>query len=856
MRGSSVGNAERRAVLGFGISTLLLVVLGAALYVTSEQARVSASLADRSLQVLDHLARLEAAVSRSQAAQRGAGLFGAERFVAERDAALDDAGAQVERLSQLALSGAGPRSEVDELRTLLERRARRMRSVLESWRAGAKPELPQPANGLDKPYSERIGAITERLRDAQLAALRAHRQSEETQFRVMYALLAASALLFFAVIVPIYVAFVRQARSRRNAESRVVELTESLPGAVFQARRWPDGRINYEFLSSSAQAVRGIDVDAALADASAVIETIHPDDRKAFHESIAWAASRLRPLDLDYRILHPQKGTRWIRAVSSPSRQADGSVRWSGHWADITTQKEMEAGLLRAMEEAGAANQAKSRFLATVSHEIRTPMNGVLAMLELLSLTRLDDEQAASLAVVRESGQALLRIIDDILDFSKIEAGKLDIVPQPASIARIVERVVNIYSGVASARGLALTTFVDPAIAPAHFLDPVRVQQILGNLVNNAVKFTQQGGVELAVRLVAKHADEEVVRFEVKDSGIGMTPDEQSRVFEAFSQASAETAGRFGGTGLGLAISRQLARLMNGTIEMRSRAGVGTELRVTLPMKSAPVESISAQAMPPLPAAALARRTPPQVDVAARAGSLVLVVDDHPINRLVLQKQVNALGYACETAENGAEALEKWRRGRYALLLLDCNMPEVSGYDVCRAIRAGESEEAQRARTPVIACTANALVGESDKCAEAGMDDYLVKPVALGELAAKLARWIGAAPFELATLEEISGGDPLLAREMLERFQRYNEDDSHRLREAWRARSLADIVAACHRIKGAGKTIGALALASACERAEHSARAADWAGVEAGIQEFERELERVERYIASAKEAA
>ena len=667
--------------------------------------------------------------------------------------------------------------------------------------------------------------------------------------------LDAAALLLCAVILPVYVAFARQARSRERAESRMVELAESLPGAVFQARVWPDGAMRYEFLSSSARGVRGIEPETALRNAGSVVETIHQDDRKTFLETIRWAATKMRPVDIDYRIHHPEKGLRWIRSVSAPSPQPDGSVRWSGHWADITTQKEMEAGLLRAMEEAGAANEAKSRFLATMSHEIRTPMNGVLAMLELLSLSRLDEEQSASLAVVRESGQALLRIIDDILDFSKIEAGKMDIVPQAASIARIVERVVNIHSGGASAKGLALTTFVDPSLSPALLFDPLRVQQILGNLVNNAIKFTERGSVEIGVRLVARHGYDELVRLEVKDSGIGMTPEEQARVFEAFTQASIETTGRFGGTGLGLAISRQLTRLMGGTIEMRSRAGAGTEIRVTLPMRRAPVEALAQPGASGRTPALARGLPPPPPEVAARAGRLVLVVDDHPINRMVLQKQVNALGFACEVAESGAEALEKWGEGRYAVILLDCNMPEMSGYDVTRAIRAAEARRGLPG-TPIVACTANAMVGEAERCLVAGMDDCLVKPIELQQLAGKLARWIGSGPVELATLEEISGGDPALAREMLDRFRRYNEDDTRRLREAWRARSLADVIAACHRIKGAAKTIGALALAGACEDAERGARAADWTGIDAAMRHFERELERLEGYIESSRAAA
>jgi two-component system, NarL family, sensor histidine kinase EvgS len=663
----------------------------------------------------------------------------------------------------------------------------------------------------------------------------------------------AWAALVLAAVVLLDIAFVRQVRARRRAEKRMRELAESLPGAVFQCRAWPDGRMRYEFLSSSARGVRGVERDAALRDPQAVVDTIHAGDRKMFRDSIAFATARGKPVDIDYRIHHPEKGVRWIRSVSAPSPQPDGSQVWSGHWADITTQKEMEGGLLRAMEEADAANEAKSHFLATMSHEIRTPMNGVLAMLELLSLTRLDEEQAASLGIVRESGQALLRIIDDILDISKIEAGKMDIVPEAASMARLVERVVNIYSGMASRKGLALNSGVDAGIAPALLFDPVRLQQVIGNLVNNAIKFTPSGEVSIRVRLVEERPKENVLRLEVRDTGIGMTPEEQERVFEAFTQASAATTGRFGGTGLGLSISRQLTRLMDGTIEMKSRPGEGTEVRVTLALPVAEAKAVAAQ-----PASALSapsRVEPPPVEAAAREGRLVMVVDDHPINRIVLLKQVNALGYAGDIAEDGLDAMLKWESGRFGLLLLDCNMPRMSGYDVARAIRARE-REAGLAPTWIVACTANALVGEAEKCFQAGMDDYVTKPVELAQLSGKLSRWLQSGPVEAQALDEVSGGDERLAHEMLTRFWRYNEEDAQALRDAFRRCSAEDVMVACHRIKGAARTIGAQQLAAACERAELAARSGDWPGAESALGAFEREITRLEAFIEARKAAA
>ncbi len=663
---------------------------------------------------------------------------------------------------------------------------------------------------------------------------------------VHWLLIGCALALAAAAAAWMYAATARESRMRRAAEARLRALVESLPGAVFQCRVWPDGRMQYELLSASTRTVRGVDPEAARADPKVMLDSILEVDRKLFHKALAWGTRSMKPLDIDYRIVHPESGVRWIRSISSPLPE-QGSVLWSGHWADITTQKELEAGLMNAMEAADAANRAKSNFLATMSHEIRTPMNGVLAMLELLSLSKLDADQGASLGIVQESGRSLLRIIDDILDFSKIEAGKMEIVPERASIARVVEGVANVYSGSASGKGLVLKVSIDPHIAPLHVFDPTRVRQILNNLVNNAIKFTFEGEVSISAGLAGRRGQEDMVKLQVSDTGIGMTPEQRQRVFEAFEQASSDTASRFGGTGLGLSICRHLARLMGGTIEMRTQPNVGTEVQVVLPMKPVPCAAAAEETRAPAVRPVL-RREPPTIDRAEMDRTLMLLVDDHPVNRLVLLKQVNALGFAAETAESAPEALEKWKSGRFSVVFTDCNMPGMSGYDLARAIREAEAHD-RGARTVLIACTANAMAGEGERCLEAGMDDYLVKPVELAQLASKLRRWMPSTPVDTATLHEISSGDERLTGDVLARFRLHNAGDAKSLRQAFRHRAANGVVAACHRIKGAGKTIGATDLAAVCEDIERAAREGDWPAVEGGMRVFDRELDRLDAYI-------
>ena len=671
------------------------------------------------------------------------------------------------------------------------------------------------------------------------------------------------------VLVPGYSAYARESAARRRLERQIAEIAESLPGAVFQYRVRPGQPPVFDYLSRSTSELRGVDRQAALGDANVILHTVLESDREALLGALARGQRDMVPIEVDYRVVDPRGGIRWMRTSAKPRREEDGTVLWSGHWDDITERKRLEEDLRAAKDEADAASRAKSTFLATMSHEIRTPMNGVLGMLELLAMTPLDNEQRASLSVIRESGKSLLRIIDDILDISKIEAGKLDLRPEAASVAAIVDRVAEMYRGTASSKGLLLRREVDPLLSPWVLADPVRIQQVLANLVSNAIKFTARGEVVVRAYLVDRLDGEDHVRLSVVDTGIGVSPEERERLFEPFTQASDSIAPRFGGTGLGLSISRRLTELMGGSIAMESEPGRGTEVVVSLrlPIVAAPEQADSG---PPDASRPERTRRAPSVEQAASDGTLVMVVDDHPINRMVLARQVRALGYAVETAEDGLAALEMWSTGRFGLLLTDCNMPELSGYQLTHHIRATEGRHGHR-RTPIIACTANALGGEAERCLAEGMDDYLAKPVELSRLAQKLARWLplpdgpadppapanephagpllARAPLDDRVLDEISGGNPVVAREVVLRFQRFNAEDAAALRTAVAARDAAAVQFTTHRVRGSSRTVGALDLALACERVERAVQSGDWAAAESALGDFDREVSRLRAHI-------
>jgi signal transduction histidine kinase/CheY-like chemotaxis protein/HPt (histidine-containing phosphotransfer) domain-containing protein len=536
-----------------------------------------------------------------------------------------------------------------------------------------------------------------------------------------------------------------------------------------------------------------------------------------------------------------------------PGPPARGETREvvAGFLAMREEVKRKNAALRDSEARAQEATRAKSAFLAAMSHEIRTPMIGITGMLELLDGTPLNPEQRRSIAIVQASAQSLLQIIGDILDFSKIEAGRLELAPQDVDLRHLVEHTVGNYLGIASSKGLTLETSLDDALGAAYVVDPLRLRQILSNFLSNAVKFTQAGGITVGVERVATLDDgRERIALRVRDSGIGITPEQGRALFQPFAQGDSGTARRFGGTGLGLAICRQLAELMGGRIELASKPGVGSTFSLILPLAPGDPAKVEAAAeAAAAPADAFPTRPLPSVEDARREGSLVLVVDDHPTNREVLTRQLARAGFACETASEGREGLERWRTANYALVLTDIHMPHMDGYQLTAAIR--KAERAQRGpRTPIIAITANVSKGEPERCLAAGMDAFIGKPVRIAHMSAVLRRWLphvqfaaagaaapppaaarllatGAAPVDPAVLEEITGNDAALARNLLNDFVQSSRKDLADLHAAIGAADLGTATRAAHRIKGAAGLIGAVDVHRPAAAAEAAARGGD-----------------------------
>lgn len=523
----------------------------------------------------------------------------------------------------------------------------------------------------------------------------------------------------------------RQAAAALEENRRILAL--ALSGAEMSISDWhiPSGRIVFDENWQRILGYAASEIEETLAFWDSLIP---PEDQPAIAEAQERYFSGKAPLfEVEYRMRARDGTLHWVLERSKiVERSPDGApVRLSGILADITERKETEARLQRAVEtekeltrHAQAGERAKSEFLAAMSHEIRTPMNGILGFADLLAQTTLDSAQKDYVHTIRRSGRALLQILDDILDYSRLEAGRMQFDNVPFSLRQMLASVSDLMSPAAHNKGLLLETKIAPHF-PDRFEGPAdRIQQVLLNLVGNAVKFTRQGGVVLGVRRLENGWCE----FFVRDTGIGISAAQIRTIFEPFMQADASLARRYGGTGLGLAISTKFVGLMGGKLEVESVPGAGSNFHFAVPLQEIQVVFPPPLPEAPVPADGSFSRTHPLT---------ILIAEDDAVNRKLLVKLLRGLGYNLLVARNGCEAVEIFSSHRPNCVLMDLHMPEMDGIAATRRIRALEDPE----NPPFIAAlTADVMPEEQERCREAGMNAFLTKPLKIGSLAGALER--------------------------------------------------------------------------------------------------------------------
>jgi PAS domain S-box-containing protein len=488
--------------------------------------------------------------------------------------------------------------------------------------------------------------------------------------------------------------------------------------------------------------ILGFDEGEIVGHVDAFAAHLHAEDRRQVWERLQRVFDGTEAFfNSEHRMVRKDGSVIWVqdrgRVVERDARQRP--LRVVGAYADITERKRNQVALEHALDMAQSATQAKSDFLATMSHELRTPMNGVLGMAQLLQMPGISEADRLDYAqTIVSSGQTLLALLNNILDLSKIEAGHMDLERQAFGVLNLLQDTVKAFEEPARRKGLSVSVDTEGLLSDAYMGDALKLRQMVSNYLGNAIKFTHEGNVTLKVAELLDSAQQPMLEFSVIDSGVGIALNKQALLFKPFTQADSSTTREFGGTGLGLSIVARMAELMGGRVGLDSEPGVGSRFWFRVPAESAAGAKVSAA--PPG-----AATTNDNEDAESALSGHLLVAEDNPVNRMVIGALLGNLGLTADFAEDGQAALTAVMQGTaYRMILMDIQMPTLDGLEATRRIRQWESVQGVPRHT-VVALTAGAFEGDRQKCMDAGMDDFLAKPIHLASLSKSLRYWLNPA---------------------------------------------------------------------------------------------------------------
>jgi PAS domain S-box-containing protein len=754
---------EKAIASGFTAALLMLCLIGLVSYDGTCTLIALNRMDTEDMRKVIALGDLLSTVKDAETGQRGYLLTGDEHYLEPYDAARRRLRVELDRLSGLAAESDSNRRAVGQLDALVSAKLDLIDRTIRLRRSGdADGARAVVLAGDGQRLMNDLRAAVARMTNAERYSLHRREAVEQRAGRQIVWTVVFGATVAF-VLVGSAVVVVRRGTAGRRAAERVVGESEERYRSLVSASSeivWTADPVGKRRRPSPAWLAFTGQTEAEASD-DGWYDAVHPDDVEAVRAAWRWAASAAVPFDVEFRVRRTGGTYRLVASRGVPLLGADGAVReWVGTCADVTEARQAEAERQRAMEAAEAASRSKSEFLANMSHEIRTPMTAIMGYADMLLDPALSaSDRLDAISTVRRQSEHLLTIINDVLDLSKIEAGRMDLERLACDPCRVAGEVVSLMRVRSIERGIRLDLQFQGRVPRTVRTDPTRLRQILVNLVGNAVKFTATGGVQLVLS-VTDRGGEALLRFDVIDTGIGMTAEQVGELFRPFQQGDTSTTRQFGGTGLGLTIARRLARLLGGDIDVQSLPGLGSRFGLTIPAG----DLVAADFRDGFESVAPEAAARPAAERSVALRGRVLLADDGANNQRVISYYLRKAGLDVETADNGRVAcrmaLDALEAGRpFDVVLMDMQMPEMDGYTAAARLRG------KGYAGPIVALTAHAMAHDRDKCLQSGCSDYLSKPIDRDLLVSTLAAAIGqqrdvAPPAPAPAADDPTGEEP------------------------------------------------------------------------------------------------